>query len=202
MSPVELFLASKSPRRRELLTQMGVRYQCVDVNVTELREPREAPLSYVNRLATNKAIAGFTAGDKVRPALGSDTIVLCGEQVLEKPQSENTAVAMLLTLSGRQHRVLTAVAVCRNERCEVMCQTTQVTFRAISEAEAHAYWATGEPADKAGGYGIQGLGGIFVERIEGSYSGVMGLPVLETWQLLKAFDVPVWQAEGNQADDE
>lgn len=202
MSLIELFLASKSPRRRELLTQMGVRYQCVGVNVPELREPDETPAAYVNRLAISKASAGFVAGDSVHPALGSDTIVVCGQQVLEKPHSEGNAVEMLLTLSGCQHQVLTAVAVCLGERCEVICQTTRVTFRTITQSEARAYWASGEPGDKAGAYGIQGLGGIFVERIEGSYSGVMGLPVFETWQLLKAFDVPVWQTVGNQPDHE
>jgi len=192
LEAVDIYLASKSPRRRELLEQIGVRYQCVDVDVPEQRGASESPEQYVLRLAASKARAGSQKLCSSKPVLGSDTIVVIEQQVLEKPVDEDHGVSMLLSLSGRVHRVLTAVSLCVQGECETRIQSTAVRFRCITEQEARAYWCTGEPHDKAGGYAIQGFGAVFIEHIEGSYSGVMGLPLLETAQLLQQFGVGVW----------
>lgn len=198
-----LYLASQSPRRRELLDQIGVRYRCVSLDVPEQRLPAEAAQDYVVRLAKAKAAAGWLqVKNKSVPVLGSDTIVVCAGEVLEKPGDEQQAVNMLLRMSGSEHLVLTAVALCMGDRCQTRLSTTTVRFRAICEAEARRYWHSGEPSDKAGGYGIQGLGAIFVESIKGSYSGVMGLPLYETSQLLGEFDVPVWQVSAISQEEE
>lgn len=187
----QLFLASKSPRRQELLTQIGVLFRLVDVVVPEQQLAGELPGVYVQRLAEAKARAGalLQPGDVV---LGADTIVVLAGRVLEKPQNEKDAISMLNDLSGVTHEVLTAVCLCRDQQAETLCTSTRVRFRAISPEEAKRYWATGEPADKAGGYGIQGFGSIFVQDIQGSYSCVVGLPLYETSQLLAQFGVPVW----------
>lgn len=187
-----LYLASNSPRRAELLAQMGVIFSKLAVNVPEVREPGEAPASYVSRLAKDKSRAGsFLKPDSV--VLGADTIVVCEGQVLEKPASLVDCVQMLQLLSNNVHEVHTAVALTKGERQIDCLVTSRVHFREISEAEMQAYWHTGEPCDKAGSYGIQGLGGVFVSHLEGSYSGVMGLPVAQTQQLLHTFDIPCWQ---------
>ncbi|WP_075187250.1 Maf family protein [Teredinibacter haidensis] len=192
--PINLYLASKSPRRRELLTQIGVRYQCISVDVPEERELDEKPQDYVCRLAQSKAQAGAAlVADSHIPVLGSDTVVVCCDQVLEKPEDQQQGVEMLLALAGREHRVLTAISLCTAERSETRVNTTSVRFRDIGQSEAERYWRTGEPWDKAGGYGIQGLGAVFVEQITGSYTGVVGLPLFETCQLLSLFNVPIWQ---------
>jgi len=178
-------LASQSPRRRELLAQIGVHPVTLHVDVDERVVPGEAPEQYVARLAAAKAVAGWQAQPVSGrlPALGADTAVVAGGQILGKPRDRDDALAMLDALSGRTHRVLTAVALAR-PAVAVLTSASRVTFRTLGRAEAAAYWATGEPADKAGGYAIQGLAAQFIARLEGSYSGVMGLPLYETAQLL------------------
>ena len=185
----DLYLASQSPRRRELLMQIGVNFSVVTVAVPEQQQPGEVPVDYVQRLALAKSWAG-SALVADAPVLGADTIVVLGQQVLEKPVDQADAVGMLLQLSGQTHQVLTAVAVCHKSQCHSRLSRTQVTFRQLTAAEAEHYWTTGEPADKAGGYGIQGLGSVFVTAIDGSYSGVVGLPLAETADLLTLFNVP------------
>ncbi len=195
----DIYLASQSPRRRELLSQIGVSFSVTDVDVPEERALNEHPLDYVQRLAQSKAMAGLElVNDK--PVLGADTIVVLEQGntfvILEKPRDKNHAIAMLMSLSNRQHQVITAVAVCDKRRCEIRVNQTLVEFREVSEREADAYWLTGEPADKAGAYGIQGLGGVFVSKLEGSYSSVVGLPLFETTELLTIFDIAYWQVKG------
>lgn len=178
-----IYLASRSPRRRELLDQIGVTYRVVAADLDESRRPGESPPGYVTRVARDKAWAGYALASDGIPVLAADTAVVLGEQILGKPRSQQQGLAMLMALSGRTHQVLTAV-VLRHERERLALSSSAVTFRRIAPEEALAYWRTGEPADKAGGYGIQGLGALFVERLEGSFSGVMGLPLFETARLL------------------
>ena len=188
------FLASQSPRRRELLHQIGVVFDVLSVDVPEEPQAGESPQNYVQRLARSKS----EAGARLQPesvVLGADTIVVAQGRILEKPQDREQAIAMLLTLSASTHHVMTAVSLTLGKRNETRLCISDVSFRAISEAEAKDYWHTGEPKDKAGGYGIQGLGAVFVESIKGSYSNVVGLPLFETHQLLKLFQIPVWRVE-------
>lgn len=196
MSLPDLYLASASPRRRELLVQIGLRVELVSQSVSEHRLKNESPEDYVQRLALEKAQAGLAllGAEPQRPVLGADTTVVVDDQILGKPEDENAALAMLAQLSGRTHRVLSAVAVVGKDnlgqdRAAVCLNENRVSFRVIGEAERRAYWCTGEPADKAGGYGIQGLAALFIERLEGSYSGVMGLPLYETGELLRRFGI-------------
>lgn len=191
MSNGRLILASASPRRRELLTQIGLRFEVVVTDVDESRLTDESPDAYVERLAISKARAGHR-GDGV--AIGSDTIVLVGDEILGKPGGPKEGKAMLQRLSGRPHQVKTGVAVYDSKRTESVVVTTQVMFRDISEAEIDAYVQTGEGRDKAGGYGIQGIGSIFASSIEGSYSAVVGLPLAETEALLRMLNVDTWRA--------
>ena len=203
MSHPIVYLASQSPRRGELLSQIGVLFDVLQVDVPEVRASDETPLEYVLRLSYDKAYAGALLVPS-NPVLGSDTIVECEGRVLEKPRDHAHAAQMLRLLSGRTHSVHTAVSVVlvsskdasRSEMAvqrESISVTSHVRFRTITEQEITAYWVTGEPSDKAGGYGIQGYGGVFVEHLEGSYSAVMGLPVAQTQQLLAKFNVPCWQ---------
>ncbi len=199
----DIYLASRSPRRRELLDQIGVRHQPISVAVPELRREGESPADYVQRLAKEKSLAGLVAVEQqglvAKPVLGADTLVVCDGQVMEKPASADDAALMLRQLSGRSHEVMTAVALSQGDRLELALAVTEVRFRVISEAEITAYWATGEPADKAGGYAIQGLGAVFVKAISGSYSNVVGLPLETTLVLLDSFSVPWWQPLGADA---
>ena len=189
---VDLVLASGSPRRRELLQQIGVRIAVQPVDLCEDVLPGERPAAYVARLAKEKAEAGFAlSGDK--PVLGSDTSVVLGDLILGKPESEAHAVEMLMQLSGRNHEVMTGVAIASDQGTEVRVVTTVVHFKELTPEQCRRYWACGEPQDKAGAYGIQGLGAVFVDRIEGSYSSVVGLPLAETAEMLNAVGVPVWQ---------
>jgi len=176
-----LSLASTSPRRRDLLETLGLRFDVVPVDVDESPLPGESPRQLVTRLAIAKAQAG--SGENV---LGADTVVVLGDQILGKPRDAEEAVAMLLALSGKVHVVMTGVALKSAAGTAAVVSATDVEFREIGRDEAMRYWHSGEPGDKAGGYGIQGLGGLFVKRISGSYSGVMGLPVFETAELLKS----------------
>lgn len=192
----DLYLASKSPRRRELLAQIGVKVAVLSVDVAEQRQVGESPAQYVQRLAYDKAMAGAKLAAtqaQCLPCLGSDTIVVIDNHVLEKPRDVSHGVEMLLALSGHTHQVMTAVAVATETKQQMRLSVTDVTFREISRDEAVEYWHSGEPADKAGGYGIQGLGAVFVRELRGSYTGVVGLPLFETKALLDAFEVPVWR---------
>ncbi len=220
LSHSAVYLASQSPRRAELLSQIGVPFDVLKVDVPEVRKSEESPLDYVLRLSHEKACAGARLKPS-QPVIGSDTIVECEGRVLEKPRDQAHAAQMLSLLSGRTHSVHTAVSVVlvSSEQApngvslnngaalngaangmqavmqyESISVTSHVRFRSITEAEMAAYWATGEPCDKAGGYGIQGFGGVFVEHLEGSYSAVMGLPVAQTQQLLAKFNIPYWQS--------
>lgn len=193
-----LYLASKSPRRRELLQQIGVPHQVIAADVAEVPRTQESPRDYVQRLAREKAEAGYANVQRLqlalKPVLGADTIVVINNEILEKPRSAAHAAAMLRQLAGTTHEVMTAVALVDATKVSVKLSLTEVTFRALTEAEIAAYWLTGEPCDKAGGYGIQGLGAVFVQQIHGSYSGVVGLPIAQTLELLQEFSLPWWQS--------
>ena len=182
-----LYLASTSPRRREILQSLGIEFEVVMVEIDESPLAGESPEDLVVRLATAKAEAA-TGAEYV---LGSDTVVVLDDIVLGKPEDADDAVDMLLALSGRSHTVLTGVALRTPNGTGLVLSKTDVRFREIDRDEAIRYWHSGEPADKAGSYGIQGLGGMFVEAINGSYSGVMGLPVFETVELLKSAGIEV-----------
>ncbi|MFP6849883.1 MAG: Maf family protein [Pseudomonas sp.] len=190
-----LYLASGSPRRRELLAQIGVPFFTQIAPVDEKTLPDEPPLAYVERLARAKAQAGLLALSDAADAvvLGADTAVVLDGQVLGKPADRAEALETLQALSGRSHEVLTAVALASRERVVAQVVTSQVTFRRLSLAEIEAYWASGEPQDKAGSYGIQGLAAVFVSQLQGSYSAVVGLPLCETAALLAEFAIPCWQ---------
>ena len=184
MSP-SLYLASASPRRRELLSQLEVPFELILPEVEEQRQPSETAVDYVQRLARDKAIAGAAMAREPLPVLAGDTIVVLDGDVLEKPTDKADGLAMLRRLSGRSHQVMTAMALAWQDNLEVVLVTTEVSFRPLSDIDIERYWASGEPTDKAGGYGIQGLGGRFVARINGSYSAVVGLPLVETEALLR-----------------
>jgi septum formation protein len=186
-SSSQLYLASTSPRRREILQSLGVDFEVVRVETDESPLQGESAEAMVVRLATAKADAAAGA-DLV---LGSDTVVVLDDRILGKPTDADDAVEMLLALSGRSHRVLTGVALKTPRGTRSVLSETDVRFREIGRDEAIGYWQSGEPADKAGSYGIQGLGGMFVESIDGSYSGVMGLPVFETVELLRTAGIEV-----------
>lgn len=187
-------LASASPRRRELLEQIGVPVTLVRCAVDEQALPGEAPGDYVQRVTRDKVVAGVAAAPAGAVVLAADTAVVLGDRILGKPGDRQQGLAMLRALSGREHQVMTAVAVAQGEDIRLELVSTRVRFRPLQEAEIKAYWDTGEPADKAGGYGIQGLGAVFVEHLAGSYSAVVGLPLMETARLLAGFGVPCWQS--------
>lgn len=192
-----IYLASASPRRRELLEQIGVRFEVMIAPVDESRHSDEAPELYVSRMALEKARAGLARRAAARPVLGADTAVVVDGDVLGKPRDRADALNILQRLSGRTHHVYTAVALVDDEREASRLSVSAVSFRVLSEDERARYWVSGEPADKAGAYAIQGRGAVFVSRIEGSYSGVTGLPLFETAELLRAFGVPLWNGENN-----
>lgn len=194
MSADFVYLASASPRRRALLAQIGVPFQVLTVTVDESRLPGEAPDAYVLRLAREKADAGWQARPlrQPSPVLAADTTVVLDGTILAKPADRSDGERMLRELGGRTHAVLTAVAVATAEGLISRTSRSEVTFRAISAVEARNYWATGEPRDKAGGYAIQGGAAIFIADLRGSYSGVMGLPLFETAELLEQAGVPHW----------
>ena len=199
-----IYLASRSPRRRELLLQMGVKFEPLlfregaraDNDTDESALAGEPPDDYVRRVTQMKCEAAWQRvvmrrGLQRKPVLAADTTVALGAEILGKPADREDASRMLRLLSGARHRVLTAVAMQLESRYEVTVSESLVTFGTLDEARIAAYVATGEPFDKAGGYGIQGRAGAFVERLEGSYSGVMGLPLYETANLLRLFGVIV-----------
>jgi septum formation protein len=198
-----IYLASRSPRRRELLMQIGVKFEPLlfregnraDNDTDEASQPGEAPGDYVRRVTRMKCEAAWSRvtmrrGLLRKPVLAADTTVAIEDEILGKPADRDDAVRMLQRLSGAQHRVLTAVAMQLESRFEIVVSESLVTFAPLDEARILAYVISGEPFDKAGAYGIQGRAGTFVERLEGSYSGVMGLPLYETAALLRLFGVP------------
>ena len=182
----QLVLASASPRRRELLEQIGVRYRVTAVDVDETREQNESAIAYVHRLAQSKARAGAARANDRLPALGADTAVVLGDTIFGKPANKEQALSMLTALSGREHRVVTAVSLVVSGRVLKRVSVSRVRFRSTTSDERNWYWKSGECTDKAGAYAIQGKGALFVSHLAGSYSGVMGLPLYETAQLLEA----------------
>ncbi|HEK1691095.1 TPA: septum formation inhibitor Maf [Pseudomonas putida] len=188
-----LYLASGSPRRRELLAQIGVPFTVTSAPIDETPLPDESAVAYVERLARSKAEAGLASLAGPAVVLGADTAVVLEGRILGKPQNREDALAMLADLAGREHQVLTAVALSDGQCCLSVCVTSNVRFRAIDPEEAQRYWASGEPVDKAGGYAIQGLGAVFVTGLQGSYSAVVGLPLSETAELLAQFGIACWQ---------
>ncbi len=189
-----LILASASPRRRALLEALGLDVQVLAADIDERQLPVETPIDHVQRLAEAKARTIWQRPEVQAgglPVLAADTIVVIDGLVLGKPVDRGDALAMLARLSGRAHRVLTALSVVSAAGIDSALSTTTVHFRAVSQSEAEAYWDTGEPRDKAGAYGIQGVGGIFAARIEGSFTGVMGLPVAEAEAMLRRAGVHV-----------
>lgn len=185
-----LILASQSPRRAELLRQIGVGFRCLPADIDETLLSNETPEVYVRRMAVEKARAIHALHPREQ-VLGSDTSVVLDGRVLGKPEGREHAIAMLLDLAGRTHRVLTGVALVHGD-IDYALSESHVRFRPIDAQEAARYWDSGEPRDKAGGYAIQGLGAVFVEHIEGSHSGIMGLPLFETACLLRriGLDIP------------
>ena len=189
----DLLLASASPRRRELLDQIGVFYKVVNPNIVEHQQRGETALEYVQRLALEKSRVGYCMDESPKPTLGADTIVCCDQEVFGKPTDAEHFRYMLKTLSQRTHSVLSAVALTDQHKKSVLVAETKVRMRKISDEEIESYWLTGEPVGKAGGYAIQGYGAVFVDHIAGSYTGVVGLPLTETNRLLHDFGVPVWK---------
>ncbi|MDX2349612.1 MAG: Maf family protein [Porticoccus sp.] len=189
-------LASASPRRRELLQQIGCHFLVSPAEIDETVLVGESPEDYVNRMALQKALAGWHANQhKQLPVLGADTTVVLGNDIFGKPSDQADAISMLSQLSGKTHRVLSSVAMIQGDKQQVVLSETRVTFRLLGSDEYLRYWQTGEPSDKAGAYAIQGLGAVFVTAINGSYSGVVGLPLAETCMLLEAFNISWWMQE-------
>ncbi|AVY93637.1 MULTISPECIES: Maf family protein [Microvirgula] len=193
-----LYLASASPRRKKILNQLGLMTARIRADIDESRHYGESPREYVVRLAREKAAAGWAVveaeGLPARPLLAADTTVALGDEIFGKPADADEARRMLRRLSGTVHEVFTSVAVRLGGRVEVATSVSKVTFSVLSERQIDAYVASGEPMDKAGAYGIQGRAGLFVAYLEGSYSGVMGLPVHETGRLLATFGIDVLAA--------
>jgi len=204
VSDKRIYLASRSPRRRDLLKQIGVPFELLllredlrrgpDVDETPL--PDESPGVYVLRIAGAKTAMAVRQialrGLPQKPALAADTAVVFDGHIVGKPEDAADAARMLRALSGREHQVLTAVAIALREQIESQISVSSVWFRELSDAEIRRYVTSGEPLDKAGAYAIQGKAGAFVTRIAGSYSGIMGLPLAETTELLQKFNIPVW----------
>lgn len=186
-----LYLASRSPRRDELLARLDIPFRALDLEVPECRGADESPLAYVRRVALDKARAGLAqvVGDPQPVVLGSDTEVVLGDRVYGKPVDAADAAAMLRSLAGRTHRVITAVALAAPTREAQVVVESEVTFAAMAEDEIAAYVASGEPMGKAGAYAIQGGAERWISRLAGSYSGVMGLPLQQTAALLRGFGV-------------
>lgn len=191
--PASVYLASRSPRRRALLAQLGVTCEVLVPDVDESARDALAPARRVVQLARDKAAAGWHCAQRLRPipVLAADTLIELDGNVLGKPRDRGHALAMLRALCGREHRVHTGVAVLQGSRCLSRHSVSRVRLRRSTAAEREAYWRSGEPADKAGAYAVQGLGAVLVSSLEGSYSGVVGLPLYETAALLAEFGVDV-----------
>ncbi|WAK01808.1 Maf family protein [Methylobacter sp. YRD-M1] len=180
---VQLILASASPRRKELLDQIKVTYAVNPIDLDETPHINELPLDYVKRVAAQKSAACVAQMGSSIPVLAADTAVVLDDLIMGKPKDQQDAIAMLTQLSGRTHQVYSAISLRGGEHWQAV-SITDVTFRPLTEQEMLAYWHSGEPVDKAGGYAIQGMGGVFVASIKGSFSGVVGLPLFETAELL------------------
>jgi septum formation protein len=186
-----IYLASQSPRRKQLLEQINIPHQSIHVDIDETPHPHELPQDYVTRMAIEKVRHAHPLSQHF-PVLAADTSVICDGRILGKPVDETDFMRMMQLLGNRTHQVLTAVAVMAplpDTAVKTRLSSSEVSFRSISEQEAMHYWKSGEPCDKAGGYGIQGLGAVFIKEIHGSYSGIMGLPLYETAELLSEFGV-------------
>ncbi|NOV31881.1 nucleoside triphosphate pyrophosphatase [Methylomonas sp. ZR1] len=188
----QLILASASPRRSELLKQIGIRHSIMAVDIDETPRPGETPTAYVERVAAEKSALCLATVDTDLPVLAADTSVICDGRILGKPDDLQHAIEMLSHLSGRSHQVYSAVSL-RGEQHWQALSVSEVRFRYLSHQEIVAYWQTGEPCDKAGAYAIQGLASVFIESITGSFSGVMGLPLFETAQLLSLAGIDIIQ---------
>ncbi|MDM4770035.1 nucleoside triphosphate pyrophosphatase [Solimonas sp. SE-A11] len=185
----DFYLASRSPRRQELLRQLDLDFEVLPADIAEEPGSAEAPADYALRMAREKALAAQALAPRPLPVLGADTDVVLDGRILGKPRDRAHALELLGALADREHEVYSAVALVQGDRIETRLSVTRVRFGTVTPAAAAAYWDSGEPADKAGGYGIQGLGAQFVREIQGSYSGVVGLPLYETVELLGAFGV-------------
>jgi septum formation protein len=190
--PPLVCLASVSPRRRELLAQIGVPHVAAGADIDETVRPAEAARDYVMRMARRKALTLRERGERL-PVLAADTTVVLDGVIYGKPHDRDEGIAMLQRLSGQTHEVLTAVALADSHDVALRLSVSSVRFRALTLEECSAYWETGEPRDKAGGYAVQGAAAVFIESLSGSYSGVMGLPLFETAELLRAAGVPYWE---------
>ncbi|WP_108124750.1 Maf family protein [Saccharospirillum mangrovi] len=193
---MKLYLASQSPRRKQLLTDLGVAFEVLSIEVDESTKALESAEDYVARLGEAKARAGLDIlagrGESDVLTLGSDTTVVADQDILGKPRDYDDFADMMERLSGRSHRVFTSVAVASHESVEVKVVESRVVFAELEPEAVRAYWDSGEPQDKAGGYSVQGLGAVFIKRIEGSYSAIVGLPLRETAQLLTKRGLAVW----------
>jgi septum formation protein len=199
MASPSLFLASRSPRRRDLLRQIGVEPEVVPADVDESRLPGETPIDYVARLARLKAQTAWHALPSTRrgPLLAADTAVVLGSEIFGKPADRDQGLDMLGRLSGRTHEVVTGVALMTARGLDLRVNVSHVTFRALDRTECEAYWETGEPSDKAGAYAVQGRAAVFIRELAGSYSGVMGLPLFETAELLRAAGIDPVTSRGD-----
>ena len=182
---MKVLLASRSPRRRELLKQIGVDFEVLDIDIDEYWDGKETPEEYVRRIAIEKARAGKALAKDKLPVLAADTAVVLNGHILGKAECKDDAIAMLKKLSGKTHEVLSAVTVIREQEHSTI-NISKVTFKYLSNKEINNYCDSDEPIGKAGGYAIQGKAAVFIERLEGSYSGVMGLPLFDTQQLLRS----------------
>jgi len=193
MNQPQVYLASASPRRQELLSQIGVNFQRLSVDVEEQRNEAETPEQYVKRVALDKAMAGWSSEERALdiPVLGADTEVVVDGQVMGKPQDQQRAMEMLDKISGKEHQVISVVALVQGDRRQILVNLNKVRFSDLTQEEKKTYCYSGEPLGKAGGYGIQGMAAAFISHLEGSYSGVMGLPLYETSNLLKEFGIDV-----------
>lgn len=201
-SPIpKLVLASASPRRAALLQQIGVAFECRPQAIDESPREAEAAVEYALRMAVEKAQSALGDAAPTTAVLASDTVVVVGDEILGKPGNRQQALSTLAKLSDKRHRVLTAVVVASKNRLAHRLSASEVEFRAITAIEAEQYWRSGEPQDKAGAYAIQGLAAVFVRSLQGSFSGVMGLPLYETAELLREFAVPCWQGLDESADE-
>ena len=189
----QFYLASQSPRRRELLSQLGLDFIVLPADIDESVRAGETPADCVLRLAESKAEAVWNSPERIHsiPVLAADTLVVLGDKILGKPRSDAEACAMLESLSGCEHQVMTAVAICQGEHRRSLIQTSRVSFAKLTAEQIQAYVASGAPADKAGAYAIQGKAAIFVSELRGSYTGVVGLPLFETSRLLRHFGIDI-----------
>ena len=190
---IQVYLASTSPRRKLLLRQLQVNFHCLNIDVDEACISNETANDYVVRMAVSKALAGWHHHDRKHdlPVIGADTTIEMTGEIIGKPESAKHAIQILQSLSGNTHRVITAVSVLNGRKKLSAVNRTEVSFRKLSDAEIINYVHTGEPLDKAGAYAIQGLGAIFVNHLAGSYTGVMGLPLFETSELLESMAVNI-----------